>query len=158
MKTNPIISNIFDDNLTTEEYTDGEGNPATRQLLKFKAEVPQKIKKFYVVIESDVIEPLLPALIGNADKIDLVENTTAVEAIATVLPFPYHDPDNGVIIAGASSVEFDLSPAVKILRSMAAGSGQTQYHTFHMTVVDKEDCTKTISLNFEVIPSTETTE
>ena len=155
-ETYPTI--VLDDNLTTEEYTDGEGNPATRQLLKFKAEVPQKIKKFYVVIESDVIEPLLPALIGNADKIDLVENTTAVEAIATVLPFPYHDPDNGVIIAGASSVEFDLSPAVKILRSMAAGSGQTQYHTFHMTVVDKEDCTKTISLNFEVIPSTETTE
>lgn len=155
-ETYPTI--VLDDNLTTEEYTDGEGNPATRQLLKFKAEVPQTIKKFFVVIESDVIEPLLPGLIGNADKIDLVENTTAVEAIATVLPFPYHDPENGVIIAGASSVEFDLSPAVKILRSMAAGSGQTHFHTFHMTVVDGEDCTKTISLNFEVIPSTETTE
>lgn len=155
VETYPTI--VLNDNLTWGEYPDKSG-PQNGYLLKFKAEVPNKIAKFYVVIESDVIEPLLPALIGDADKIDLVENTDAVKAIATVLPFPYHDPDKGVIIAGATSVDFNLSPAVKIMRAMAAGANTTHYHKFHMTVVDEEGYSKTISLDFQVEPSTETTE
>lgn len=133
---------VLDDNLTSG--TDAEGNPI--QLLQFVASVPNKIKDFYIVIESEMIGPLLPGLIGDAEYIDLVHDTTAVKAIAEVVPFPYHDPDNGVIIAGATSVAFNLDKAVGILREM--GNAQ---HTFKMTVKDKENFTKNIDLVLNVV-------
>lgn len=133
---------VLDDNLTSG--TDAEGNPT--QLLQFEASVPNKIKDFYIVIDSDMIGPLLPALIGDAEYIDLVHDTTAVKAIAEVVPFPYHDPDNGVIIAGATSVAFNLDKAVGILRAM--GNAQ---HTFKMTVKDEAGYTKNIDLVLNVV-------
>lgn len=133
---------VLDDNLTAG--TDDSGNPI--QLLQFEASVPNKIKDFYVVIESETISPLLPALIGDAEYIDLVHDTTAVKAIAEVVPFPYHDPENGVIIAGATSVAFNLDKAVGILRAM--GSAE---HTFKMTVRDESNYTKQIDLKFNVV-------
>ncbi len=133
---------VLDDNLTAG--TDDENNPI--QLLQFEASVPNKIKDFYVVIESATISPLLPGLIGDAEYIDLVHDTTAVKAIADVVPFPYHDPENGTIIAGATSVAFNLDKAVGILRAM--GNAE---HTFKMTVRDEAGYTKQIDLKFQVV-------
>lgn len=142
MDTETYEAIVLDDNLTSG--TDADGNPT--QLLQFEASVPNKIKDFYVVIESETISPLLPALIGDAEYIDLVHDTTAVKAIADVVPFPYHDPDNGVIIAGATSVAFNLDKAVGILRAM--GNAE---HTFKMTVRDEAGYTKQIDLKFQVV-------
>ena len=136
------------DNLTWGKSDKGEDI----QLLQFKAEVPNKIKEFYVVIESEVIEPLLPMLIGDVEKIDLIYDLYAVKQIAGVIPFPYHDPENGVTILGETSVIFNLNPAVGIMRSLAAEG--SQYHTFHMTVKDEKNVQKTISLKLRVEPQT----
>ncbi len=136
---------VLDDNLTT---TDG------KQLLQFEASVPNKIKDFYIVIESEILGPMMAGMMGDAEYIDLVHDTTVVKKIASIIPFPYHDPDNGKYVAGETVVSFILDDAVPILRELATNNPELNHtHTFQMNVRDEAGYTKQINLMLKVEPN-----
>ncbi len=136
---------VLDDKITT---ADG------KQLLQFEALVPNKIKDFYIVIESEILAPMMAGMMGDAEYIDLVHDTSVVELIATIIPFPYHNPASGMYVENQTSVSFILDDAVSILRDLATDNPELNHtHTFQMNVRDWGGCTKQINLTLKVEPN-----
>ena len=107
--------------------------------IKLKATVPSGILKFTVDIES-TSESFRNALdAAGGASIDLINPSEANDIIFQVVPFPH-----GAELVGQTLVAFDLS---------AAQSAITNYpgtHTFMMTIVDQEFCTKKIPVTMIV--------
>lgn len=136
---------VLDDKITT---ADG------KQLLQFEASVPNKIKDFNIVIESAILAPMMAGMMGDAEYIDLVHDTTVVQKIAGIIPFPYHDPASGKYVAGETNVSFILDDAVPILRELATNNPELDHtHTFQMNVRDEAGYTKQINLTLKVEPN-----
>jgi hypothetical protein len=103
--------------------------------LKFNAIVPNQVAAFTVEIISDALEEAVMAVCGTT-KLDLVDNTTAVEKVAGIIPFPYGDK-----VRNQEVVEFDLTGALGALKGIPGTD-----NNFSMTVIDKQGYSKTIDL------------
>lgn len=103
--------------------------------LKFNAIVPNKVAAFTVEIISDALEEAVMAVCGTT-KLDLVDNTTAVEKVAGIIPFPYGDA-----VRNKEVVEFDLTGALGALKGIPGTD-----NNFSMKVIDQQGYSKTIDL------------
>lgn len=103
--------------------------------LKFNAIVPNKVAAFTVEIISDALEEAVMAVCGTT-KLDLVDNTTAVEKVAGIIPFPYGDT-----VRNKEVVEFDLTGALGALKGIPGTD-----NNFSMKVIDQQGYSKTIDL------------
>ena len=166
---------VIDENLSTEEITTGTGenaNTTQQPMLRFQAQVPGGITSFKIKILSDVIAPLLPALGEDVDnELDLINNPAEVGKIASIIPFPYHDPDgtinigskeepiyNKTTVTGAKSLDFVLDGAIPLLQALFGMNEGTldevtdRYyhdHTFQM-IVSSPNGKKTVDLKLRV--------
>ena len=125
---------------TTDDEMDEEVYPVINisqdmSALKFNAIVPNKVAAFTVEIISDALEEAVMAVCGTT-KLDLVDNTTAVEKVAGIIPFPYGDT-----VRDKEVVEFDLTGALGALKGIPGTD-----NNFSMTVIDKQGYSKTIDL------------
>lgn len=127
---------IIPGNLTTDGIDDA-GN--TKYLLSFEAIVPGRIKSFIVEIESESIVKQL-----KLSTLDLINDLAILKNIAGIIPFPYHDPENGKLIYDQTSIIFDLGPAVPLLKGLGGE------HIFRMKVRDQNDKMKEIDLKMVV--------
>lgn len=128
-------NNAFtDDDMDTETYPVIHISP-DMQALTFYAVVPNKVAAFYVEIISEALEEAVLEVCGTT-KLDLVDNTTAVEKVAGIIPFPYGDK-----VKGMDEIEFDLTKALGALK----GIPDTD-NNFRMMVIDATGCSKTIDL------------
>lgn len=133
VRNDPII---IPGNLTTNGV-DEDGK--TKYLLSFDAIVPNGIKTFVVEIESETIVSQL-----GVSKLDLINDTAILKNISGIIPFPYHDPDEGKYIQDQTTISFELGAAVPLLQ----GLGGT--HIFRMKVRDNQDKMKDIDLKLVV--------
>ena len=107
--------------------------------IKLKAVVPGGILKFTVEIES-TSEPFRNALdAAGGSLIDLINPSEANDVIFQVVPFPH-----GAELVGQTEVAFDLSAA------QGAIINYPGTHTFMMTIVDQNFCTKKIPVTMVV--------
>lgn len=127
---------IIPTNLTSNGVDDN-GKP--KYLLSFEATVPGKIDSFYVEIVSETIVSQL-----GVSTLDLINDTSVVKSIASIIPFPYHDPDNNKPLKGETTVLFELGDAVPLLQGLGGE------HIFRMKVRDENKKTKTIDLKLVV--------
>lgn len=107
--------------------------------IKLKAVVPGGILKFTVEIEStsETFRNALDAAGGSL--IDLINPSEANDVIFQVVPFPH-----GAELVGQTEVAFDLSAA------QGAIINYPGTHTFMMTIVDQNFCTKKIPVTMVV--------
>ena len=103
--------------------------------IKLKASVPNGIYKFDVAIESTSEAFKIALAAADAFNLDLINPLSAHDVIFQVVPFPH-----GTELLEQTEVAFDLSAAQE---PITAYPGK---HTFHMTIVDKTFCRKTISV------------
>lgn len=141
--TTPTVSEwngaFTDDEMDTERYPTIH---ITQDMaaLTFEASVPNQVAAFTVEIISDALEGAVIGLCGTT-TLDLVDDTTAVEKVAEIIPFPYGDT-----VKDKTEIEFDLTKALGALRQAAKGTEST----FRMKVLDKLGYSKTIDLKLYV--------
>lgn len=117
-----------------EEITDLENilivPVATRDMaIRFKAVVPNGVKKFSVDIDSDNTAFLAAVDAAEARQIDLISPSEANGIIFDVVPFPH-----GEELLGKTEISFNLDAAQDAI-VIYKGS-----HTFKMNIVDNEGC------------------
>jgi len=117
-----------------EEITDLENilivPVATRDMaIRFKAVVPNGVKKFSVDIDSDNSAFLAAVDAAEARQIDLISPSEANGIIFDVVPFPH-----GEELLGKTEISFNLDAAQDAI-VIYKGS-----HTFKMNIVDNEGC------------------
>lgn len=117
-----------------EEITDLENilivPVATRDMaIRFKAVVPNGVKKFSVDIDSDNTSFLAAVDAAEARQIDLISPSEANGIIFDVVPFPH-----GEELLGKTEISFNLDAAQDAI-VIYKGS-----HTFKMNIVDNEGC------------------
>ena len=121
-----------------EEITDLENilivPVSTRDMaMRFRATVPNGVKKFTVNIDSDSGAFLKAVEAANARQLDLINPLSENAIIFDVVPFPH-----GAELLGQTDIAFNLD---------AAQDAITIYpcrHTFKMIIVDKTGCKKEI--------------
>ena len=107
--------------------------------IKLKAIVPGGILKFTVEIDSSS-ETFRNALdTAGGSLIDLINPSEANDVIFQVVPFPH-----GAELVGQTEVAFDLSAAQEAIINYPG------IHTFLMTIVDQNFCTKKIPVTMIV--------
>lgn len=103
---------------------------ATRDMaMRFRATVPNGVKKFNVLIDSDNESFLAAVDAAKARELDLINPSEDNEVIFTVVPFPH-----GQELVGQTDIAFNLD---------AAQDAITIYpgrHTFKMVIVDQTGC------------------
>lgn len=117
-----------------EEITDLENilivPVATRDMaIRFRATVPNGVKKFNVLIDSDNEAFLAAVDAANARELDLINPSEDNEVIFTVVPFPH-----GQELVGQTDIAFNLDSAQD---AITIYSGR---HTFKMIIVDQTGC------------------
>lgn len=108
-------------------------------VIKLKATVPGGVKKFTVDIASDNEAFLASVDLANARHLDLINPTEDNMIIFEVVPFPY-----GQELLGKTEISFDLSNAQDAIL-LFKGT-----HTFTMTIVDNQGCSKQIPVTMIV--------
>lgn len=107
---------------------------ATRDMaMRFRATVPNGVKKFNVQIDSDNDAFLSAVDAANARELDLINPLPDNDIIFQVVPFPH-----GQELLGQTDISFNLD---------AAQDAITIYpgrHTFKMVIVDQTGCKKEI--------------
>ena len=111
--------------------------------LRLVATVPGGVKSFTVDIETENAAFKSALAVAGGPHIDLVHPSADASVVFEVVPFPH-----GEDLAGMTEVHFNLSAAQEPI------SGFEGTHTFHMNVVDKNGCKKTISVTM-IIPGKE---
>lgn len=117
-----------------EEITDLENilivPVSTRDMaMRFRATVPNGVKKFNVLIDSDNEAFLSAVDAANARELDLINPSEDNEVIFTVVPFPH-----GQELVGQTDIAFNLDAAQD---AITIYSGR---HTFKMVIVDQTGC------------------
>ena len=117
-----------------EEITDLENilivPVATRDMaIRFRATVPNGVKKFNVLIDSDNEAFLAAVDAAKARELDLINPSEDNEVIFTVVPFPH-----GQELVGQTDIAFNLDAAQD---AITIYSGR---HTFKMVIVDQTGC------------------
>lgn len=103
---------------------------ATRDMaMRFRATVPNGVKKFNVLIDSDNEAFLSAVDAANARELDLINPSEDNEVIFTVVPFPH-----GQELVGQTDIVFNLDAAQD---AITIYSGR---HTFKMVIVDQTGC------------------
>lgn len=103
--------------------------------IKFKATIPNGVKKFNVNIESTSEEFLAAVDAASARNLNLVNPLEENAVIFTVVPFPH-----GAELLNQTEVLFDLSAAQDAI-IIYKGT-----HTFTMNIVDNKGCKKSVSV------------
>lgn len=103
--------------------------------IKFKAEIPNGIKKFNVAISTD--NPTFANAVAAADatNLDLISPSATNAVIFTVVPFPH-----GEQLLGQTEVSFDLSAAQNAILNFKGR------HSFTMNVLDMAGCRNSIEV------------
>lgn len=146
-------------NSFTEDEMDEETRPAKIVItpdmtqLQFKAVAPGKIWDFRVLIISEKIEPALGDVGIKDPELDLIKEADLVKNIASIIPFPYHNPSEGMYVQGETELDFVLDDAIPILQGFFVNDTKTysHIHTFQMYVKDYAGKSKTIDLTLEVL-------
>ena len=117
-----------------EEITDLENilivPVATRDMaIRFRATVPNGVKKFNVLIDSDNDSFLSAVDAANARELDLINPLPDNDIIFQVVPFPH-----GQELVGQTDIAFNLDSAQD---AITIYSGR---HTFKMIIVDQTGC------------------
>ncbi len=117
-----------------EEITDLENilivPVATRDMaIRFRATVPNGVKKFNVLIDSDNEAFLSAVDAANARELDLINPLPDNDVIFQVVPFPH-----GQELVGQTDIAFNLDSAQD---AITIYSGR---HTFKMIIVDQTGC------------------
>lgn len=117
-----------------EEITDLENilivPVATRDMaIRFRATVPNGVKKFNVLIDSDNEKFLAAVDAAKARELDLINPSEDNEVIFNVVPFPH-----GQELVGQTDIAFNLDAAQD---AITIYSGR---HTFKMVIVDQTGC------------------
>lgn len=117
-----------------EEITDLENilivPVATRDMaMRFRATVPNGVKKFNVLIDSDNDSFLSAVDAANARELDLINPLPENGIIFDVVPFPH-----GQELVGQTDIAFNLDSAQD---AITIYSGR---HTFKMIIVDQTGC------------------
>lgn len=103
---------------------------ATRDMaIRFRATVPNGVKKFNVLIDSDNESFLSAVDAANARELDLINPLPENEIIFEVVPFPH-----GQELLGQTDIAFNLDAAQD---AITIYSGR---HTFKMIIVDQTGC------------------
>ena len=103
---------------------------ATRDMaMRFRATVPNGVKKFNVLIDSDNEAFLAAVDAAKARELDLINPSEDNEVIFTVVPFPH-----GQELVGQTDIAFNLDAAQD---AITIYSGR---HTFKMVIVDQTGC------------------
>lgn len=103
---------------------------ATRDMaIRFKAAVPNGVKKFTVNIDSDNTSFLNAVDAAQARELDLISPSEANAIIFDVVPFPH-----GEELLGQTEISFNLDAAQDAILMY---SGR---HTFMMNIVDQSGC------------------
>lgn len=97
--------------------------------IRFRALVPNGVKKFTVHIDSDNAGFLKAVDAANARELDLINPLEDNEVIFTVVPFPH-----GEELAGETDIAFNLDAAQDAI------TNYTGRHTFRMVIVDQTGC------------------
>lgn len=107
---------------------------ATRDMaMRFRATVPNGVKKFNVLIDSDSEAFLAAVDAANARELDLINPLPDNDIIFQVVPFPH-----GQELIGQTDIAFNLDTAQDAI-TMYPGR-----HTFKMVIVDQTGCKKEI--------------
>lgn len=117
-----------------EEITDLENilivPVSTRDMaMRFRATVPNGVKKFNVLIDSDNEAFLAAVDAAKARELDLINPSEDNEVIFNVVPFPH-----GQELVGQTDIAFNLDAAQD---AITIYSGR---HTFKMVIVDQTGC------------------
>ena len=117
-----------------EEITDLENilivPVSTRDMaMRFRATVPNGVKKFNVLIDSDNDSFLSAVDAANARELDLINPLPDNDIIFDVVPFPH-----GQELVGQTDIAFNLDAAQD---AITIYSGR---HTFKMVIVDQTGC------------------
>lgn len=103
---------------------------ATRDMaIRFRATVPNGVKKFIVYIDSDNSAFLNAVAQAEARELDLISPSAANAIIFAVVPFPH-----GSELVGQTDIAFNLDSAQDAI-TMYKGR-----HTFKMLIVDQAGC------------------
>ncbi len=103
---------------------------ATRDMaIRFRATVPNGVKKFNVLIDSDNEAFLAAVDAAKARELDLINPSEDNEVIFDVVPFPH-----GQELVGQTDIAFNLDSAQD---AITIYSGR---HTFKMIIVDQTGC------------------
>lgn len=103
---------------------------ATRDMaIRFKATVPNGVKKFFVTIDSDNSSFLAAVDAAKARELDLISPSEANAIIFDVVPFPH-----GEELLGQTEIAFNLDAAQDAI-VIYKGT-----HTFTMNIVDNQGC------------------
>lgn len=97
--------------------------------IRFKAIVPNGVKKFNVNIDSDNTSFLTAVDAAEARNLDLISPSEANGVIFTVVPFPH-----GEELLGQTEIAFNLDAAQDAIKIYQG------HHTFMMNIVDNQGC------------------
>ena len=97
--------------------------------IRFKATVPNGVKKFTVNIDSDNAGFLKAVDAANARELDLINPLAENAIIFEVVPFPHGDE-----LVGKTEIAFNLDAAQD---AIVIYQGR---HTFLMNIVDQSGC------------------
>lgn len=107
--------------------------------IKLKAVVPGAVKKFTVDIASDNDDFISAVDLADARHIDLINPSAQNAVIFDVVPFPH-----GAELLGQTEILFDLSNAQEAILIFKGR------HTFTMTIIDAQGCSKVIPVTMIV--------
>lgn len=107
--------------------------------IKLKAVVPGSVKKFTVDIASDNDDFISAVDLADARHIDLISPSEQNAVIFDVVPFPH-----GAELFGQTEILFDLSNAQEAILIFKGR------HTFTMTIIDAQGCSKVIPVTMIV--------
>lgn len=113
---------------------------STRDMkIRFKAIVPNGVKKFSVSIDSDSNSFLTAVDAADARNINLISPSAANAIIFDVVPFPH-----GEDLLNMTEIDFNLDAAQDAL-TLYRGR-----HTFTMSIVDNKDCKNSVPVTMVV--------
>ena len=113
---------------------------ATRDMkIRFKALVPNGVKKFNVSIDSDSNAFLMAVDAAEARNLNLIAPSAANAIIFDVVPFPH-----GEELLNMTEIDFNLDAAQDAITIYRG------HHTFTMSIVDNEGCKNSIPVTMVV--------
>ena len=108
-------------------------------VIKFRATVPDGVKKFGVTIESTSEAFTMAVQAASATSLDLINPLPENDIIFQVVPFPH-----GQDLVGQTDIAFDMSAAQDAIINYPG------VHTFLMKITDTNNCSKSIPVKMIV--------
>ena len=105
-----------------------------KMAIRFRALVPNGVKKFNVTIDSDNAGFLAAVDAAKARELDLISPLPDNDIIFEVVPFPHGEEQ----LLGKTDIPFNLDAAQDAILNFSG------HHTFLMNIVDNQGCRKQI--------------